>query len=911
MVAAGRSAAAVVVAEPGLGKTRLLAEVAPRLELRSVHLQGYEPAREVPLGAAGGLLRELSGVPGAGARLDALLFGEADAGSGLDTVRVFEAAFRCLVELGPLAVVVDDAQWSDPETLALLRYLLSGAEPAGVALLVLCASRPSAEVEAFASSLGGLFAPECFAEIRLGPLDRDAGVDLAVRLAPRLGRDEAEALWKKAQGSPFWLAALAAEDREDASPARLIRARYSSLDVHAAQLFALLVVAAQPLGVTDVAELLDWNEERVRSGVQVLTSRALTIQGGGTVRIAHDLIREAASGELPDAERRRLHRRLAAWFEADAGNDLQALGRALEHRQASGLATTELALRIARSPQRRLLGREGLTMLDGIAQEARDDDGLALQRQVAELASELGEWAFALERCAALTDRLPSRDERAETALAAAHAAVKLEQADEVYAFVARVRALAPDNPVLAIEADVREAQALRWLENRTAEAQAVTDRATMTAQRLAEQAGGADALSGAGRRAYLAALRAQIDAAIRSGDADTVARCANEIAERAREPAEALTAAFDAIFSLIMFEGLPLSAEPRARRALEESRRLVLPTHEVEATHWLGWSLHYLGRLEEAEALTWQAVALAERVGAPARFSLATQRATAHAASASRGDWRRGVAGIAEQADQEVDPHYRLNVRMMQLPLLARFASAQAADDIDALCVLMAEDAEAAGCERCRWQSVLFGAEAQARLGDLDVARTALEEWDAANPEPRPGPRARRAYADALVAARSDPESSLPLYEHAASLAERAGQRFIRLWIELDAAAALATVDRTKAVGALRSVAQEAEAMGALSEQHLAAQRLRALGVRTWRRRGDGSPLTARELEIARLVASGDSNPDIASALFLSRKTVERHVSNILRKLGARNRTELASRLGSEIGAPDGGARR
>jgi len=55
---------------------------------------------------------------------------------------------------------------------------------------------------------------------------------------------------------------------------------------------------------------------------------------------------------------------------------------------------------------------------------------------------------------------------------------------------------------------------------------------------------------------------------------------------------------------------------------------------------------------------------------------------------------------------------------------------------------------------------------------------------------------------------------------------------------------------------------------------------------------------LTARELEVARLVVEGASNPEIAAQLFLSRKTVERHVSNALAKVGARNRTELARRL-------------
>lgn len=902
VVAAGGVSAAVVVAGPGLGKTRLLAEVAAGLELPRLSVQGYEPAREIALGAAGGLLRELASAPKAGSRLDALLVGEVGGGVGLETLRLFETAFRCVSELGALAIVADDLQWADSETLALLAYLVSAAQPAGVQLLLLCASRPAPEIDPFVASLRGSLDPRRFLELELGPLGREAGIDLALGLKPELERETAEALWRKAEGSPFWLSALAAKSGAEATPARVIRSRYAGLAVDPAQLFALLVVAAQPLGVAAAAELLGWEQERARHAVVVLVNRALAVHEAGIVRIAHDLIREAASHELPEAERRRLHRGLAEWFEAEAGEDVRQLSRALEHRLASGLAAEELALRIARSRQRRLLGSDGLSTLGAIADSALNRDGLGLQREVAALASELGEWEVALDRWAGLADRLPGESERAQAALAAAAAAFRLGRPDEVHAFVSRVREQARDNPALAIEADFHDAQALLWLENRVAEAQPVVDRAIAAAERLVERAGGVDTLGDAERDAYLRALRGKLDAAIRKADADAVARCAELIQAGAREPAEALAAASDGVFSMLQFGGAPKAAEPQARRALEESRRLALPSLEVEALHWVGWIAHHRGRLGEAAELMQQAVALGARVGAPRRFTLAQLRAVAHSVEASRSDWRRNVSAIENAIAAEPDPHFRLVIRTLHVWLVGRFAAPNLRE-LEASLAPTAADAEAAGCGRCLWESVLHGAEAQARIGDLGGAQAALARWDAANPHPPPGPDARRAYARALVEACRDAAASLPLYARAASLAESAGHGLMRLWIELDAAIALSRVDRTRAVEALRAVAQEAEAMGALSERRLAVRQLRTLGVRTWRRRGGGGPFTARELEIARLVAAGDSNPEIARALFLSRKTVERHVSNILQKLGARNRTELASRLRSDVG--------
>jgi DNA-binding NarL/FixJ family response regulator len=60
--------------------------------------------------------------------------------------------------------------------------------------------------------------------------------------------------------------------------------------------------------------------------------------------------------------------------------------------------------------------------------------------------------------------------------------------------------------------------------------------------------------------------------------------------------------------------------------------------------------------------------------------------------------------------------------------------------------------------------------------------------------------------------------------------------------------------------------------------------------------------PLSERELEILRLVASGQSNREIAGTLFLAEGTVKNHVSNILGKLKVRDRTQAAFKA-KEIG--------
>ena len=64
---------------------------------------------------------------------------------------------------------------------------------------------------------------------------------------------------------------------------------------------------------------------------------------------------------------------------------------------------------------------------------------------------------------------------------------------------------------------------------------------------------------------------------------------------------------------------------------------------------------------------------------------------------------------------------------------------------------------------------------------------------------------------------------------------------------------------------------------------------------------------LTAHELQIARLVAYGMTNREVAAKLFLSPKTIEYHLSQIYRKLDLRSRTQLASLMATELPGSEG----
>jgi DNA-binding NarL/FixJ family response regulator len=214
----------------------------------------------------------------------------------------------------------------------------------------------------------------------------------------------------------------------------------------------------------------------------------------------------------------------------------------------------------------------------------------------------------------------------------------------------------------------------------------------------------------------------------------------------------------------------------------------------------------------------------------------------------------------------------------------LLRLAQGNVDAAVSAIRVALAEESRT-GLDQAR----LLPAQVEIAIagGDLETAQAAVDELSTI---------ADDYGSPAIEAAAASARGALRLAQGDATAALRALRHAWQLWQALECPFEAANARRMLGL-ACRKAGDEEGAELALRAARGAFERLGAAreAVRTAELLGRGglpAGLTARELEVLRLVARGRSNREIADELYLSVKTVARHLSNIFCKVGVSSRT-------------------
>lgn len=915
----GSPAAAIIVGDPGMGKSRLLVEAADILSGRRVlHMVGFEPERQVPLGAAVPFLRHLGERGPGDPPLQALLTERDPPLGGLEPVRLFEATYRSLCEFEQSAIVIDDLQWLDELSRALAHYVMRAALADGAGVLMVCATRPSPDSAAFAASIRDLFTDrKQYVELTLAPLASMEGAELAQALRPDLSSSQARTIWSAADGSPFWITLAVRADADPEEPSAAIPGLLRTLSTDAAACLAAVVVGARPVESAVLTAVLAWPEERVTTALSELVNRGIVSSFAGLFRTAHDLVREAALKPLPDEQARRLHRQFADVLRHRAEGDLQALMEAFEHERAGGAATTRLALEIARSPQRRVLGQSGLDRLAAVAELPNADgvERLALDAELAALAEEIGDHESALGRLTILSASLPTGAGRAAAALSAARHALELGRTSETATLLERARHAGGDDPWMKVGADALEFNRLAWLEHDAHAAEPFRVSAISAARDLLSQAGSLESLTGAARQAYAEALDAERVSRLMADEISEVLAVADELVEATRDMGERHLDARLFLCVVLRFLNRWPEAEDRVADVMGEAHQQVYPGMVAYAAYERALVVYHLGRVAEARSLHEDARRLGERLDASFDVADTWLCGLRSLIEASAVDWMTAVASLRQQAELQPNPHCRLILNQRAALCSARFAADSSHDLVVALVDAAQSDARAADCVRCSAELQVVAADALARVGEGESARDLLRGWDARWPSSNARAQFARLRAGAALAAVDDDPEAPALFGEVIASARAAGTRLEELWGLIDLGTVLAERERAAATELWKTAAQLATELGAVSELALVGQRLRAVGVRRLGRARQPAPgdspvagLSRRELDVACLAVRGARNVDIADTLFISPKTVEQHISRVFAKLGVHNRAELGSRFGEQLHAAAGG---
>ena len=892
-LAAGRGAVLLVAGEAGIGKTRLLDEVAARAAdggltvLSGRAVQGGGTFRAVagavlvlddPAHAAHPTLR------GYRTALGRLLPSWAEPGTGAspgldaDPVVVLAEGLLRLLRLArgesPGCVLrLEDVHWADDDTLALVEQLASAV--AETPLLVACSARDDAPAHA-ARRLAAAPGTITLHLRRLGERDV-AALAAACRGGEPLAPDEVRRLLARSDGLPFAVEELVAAPHTAVPPtlASLVADRLAALDEPARAVLHAAAVLGPELDWRLLAPTVDTAEDDVLRALRAAVGQALLVADGAALRWPHALTRDAVAASLLSPERAALAGRAARVLADRAGPDDEPRAAELFVEAGEPDVAARLLLRLARRdaahgalrsaeqhltaaadarPGRELAAEVAVERIAVLTQVGRAGDALALGAdqlaglrgdahaelclQLARTAVTAGMWAEAesfVMRAGRPADPR-SLVLRADAALGAGHLADARELAT-----AAIERAEEADAPAALCEA-LGVAGRVAWLHD--------LDVTEALARRAAQVAGE----HGLAPWRVAALFQLAMMRMLRAGDRETI-NSARELAVDAGMLGQ--VAAIDYVRSDYTWQvDGPATALPIARAAAELVRLLRLPqlAYSAEAMVEL---LEAMSRIAAGEAPAVAFLPTAVTPGAHRTIGVLLTQA---------------LHAVAALVDHDL-PRAADELRTLVRPMLAREAALPPLAYLGASALLDA----AVG-------------------GPGTDARTYPATQNPSN-------RGAFAWADAIACGRTGrPDEAAALLAEGDDLL--AGQPWWRRLLHpvvLECAVADGWGDP---VPLLRADLAAHEHAGEVLLARTCRDLLRRAGAPSPRRRGGQAvpvPLralgvTAREAEVLGLVVQGMTNAQVAQRLFLSPRTVDTHVANLLAKTGAGTRAELRS---------------
>jgi DNA-binding CsgD family transcriptional regulator len=892
----GRGSCVVLTGEAGLGKSRLIRELVQMAGNRGARVvtgravptstaAAYRPWTEalLQLLRSETLPKDPTLVPWL-SHLAALLPGivgdEGPAESaGADAIRG-EAVLRLLCRLCPegLVVALEDMHWADPDSVALLEYLADNAASQRLLLVVsLRTESPSPATELVRRQRGR----PGVVRVGLSPLSEREVAEMIVACRPEADASVCSRIVRASDGVPLLVEELLASPGVPESIIETVRSRLAEFPSDE----RVVVEAAAVTGHHFDWQILPAASGQSRKVVARALDRAvdalLVSTDSDGFRFRHALTREAVVETM-----------LPSRMHAAASDALAAIDAAHPYLEGAWReVAAELAARMGdRSRAGRLLTDAGRYSVQVGA---------------------LGTAVDTLRRAVALQE---GTAEGTGAELALVEALALAGRVDEAAAEAMRLLGRVGDDPATT---DIRIEAHLR-----VAHAAVAASRWPLAHRHIAAAAGLADDGTNPRLSARAAVLSAEV--VLADGDLDGARAAAEEVLAMHGAGPDSRCHAYEIVGRTRRLHDLP-AAQAAFEAALATAERDDLPVWRLRALHELG-TVDMFARVDVDRLL--EARQLGEQMGAlstvavldlqlaasfTARWDL--ERCDVHAASALDVARRLGLGQVAAKA----------------LALMAGSASMRADPEAterlgsQATATDPSEPMLGAFCRASAGMALFMAGDADACIGPFAEGTAALSRL------PNAEPISIRALWPLIQAARGDrraPESieqlrrlgvdAFHLNHGMIALAEavlegRAGRPgradvivagLATSFVNCEAWADLArfiAAPRALADGwgePLRWLAAARDRFAALGLHRLGgrcAELLRDTPPNPWA----GAGVTDREADVLRLVIDGLANKEIASALGLSPRTVEKHVESLLRKAGARSRTELAVNAG------------